>query len=202
MVKKEKKIKEENKEMQEDKATETEEQTEAQAEVQAENNTQADEQEKQEETDEKSDQPSPEEEISELKNRYIRLSAEFDNYRKRTLKEKSELIRSAGEDILSGLLPVLDDFDRAMDNLEKANSLESVKEGIELIHTKFKEFMKQKGVVEIEARHQEFDTDMHEAVTKIPAPEEDLKGKIVDVIEKGYYLNDKVMRYAKVVVGE
>jgi len=140
--------------------------------------------------------------VQELKDKYVRLSAEFDNYRKRTLKEKMELSKSAGEDILISILPVVDDFDRAVKSVDEANDIVAIKEGVHLIYAKFKEFLNQKGVKEIDALHKEFDTDEHEALTKIPAPEEDLKGKVVDVIEKGYLLNEKVIRFSKVVVGE
>ncbi|PLX15059.1 MAG: nucleotide exchange factor GrpE [Salinivirgaceae bacterium] len=142
------------------------------------------------------------EQVEKLNDRYLRLQAEFDNYRKRTLKERAEMLKSAGEDVLLSLLTVVDDMDRAMDNVEKAEDIEAVKTGMKLIDQKFNDFIKQKGVTEIDALHQDFDTDLHEAVTKIPAPEEKLKGKIVDVIQKGYKLNDKVIRFAKVVIGE
>jgi molecular chaperone GrpE len=134
--------------------------------------------------------------------KYLRLSAEFDNYRKRTLKEKTDLIRTANEDLLKDILSVVDDFDRGVEHLDKSEDQDALKKGIHLIHNKFKEFLKQKGIKEIEAKEQTFDLDYHEAVTKIPAPSEDMKGKVVDVIEKGYTLNDKVIRYAKVVVGD
>lgn len=140
--------------------------------------------------------------MSEMNDKYIRLSAEFDNYRKRTLKEKSELIKTAGGDVLSDILPVADDFERALQSMETAADIDAVKDGIGLIFNKFKEFLSNKGIVEIEAVNQEFDTDLHEAITKIPAPEEDLKGKVVDVIQKGYKIDEKVIRFAKVVVGE
>jgi molecular chaperone GrpE len=113
-----------------------------------------------------------------------------------------ELSKSAGEGLLLGLLPVIDDFDRARAHLGTASDLDAVKEGIDLIYNKFKEFLKQQGVTEIETEEQEFDSELHEAVTKIPAPSEDKKGKIIDCIQKGYKLNDKVIRYPKVVVGE
>ncbi len=145
---------------------------------------------------------SYEEKINELTDKYLRLSAEFDNYRKRTLKEKIELTKSAGEDILKNILPVMDDFERGLQNIDNANEITAVKQGINLIYIKFKEFLNQYGVREIDATEKEFDIDYHEAVTKIPAGREDLKGKVVDVIEKGYVLNDKVIRYSKVVVGE
>lgn len=143
-----------------------------------------------------------EEELNELRDKYVRLSAEFDNYRKRTLKEKMELTKSAGESILLNIIPVVDDFERGMETMDKASDIDAVKEGIHLIHNKFKDFLKQSGVKEIEARDKEFNTDEHDAVTKIPAPGEEQKGKVVDVIEKGYKLNDRVIRFSKVVVGE
>lgn len=135
-------------------------------------------------------------------NKYLRLSAEFDNYRKRTLKEKADLSKYAKEDVLKEILSVVDDFERGIDNIEKSEDVTSLKEGVNLIYTKFIEFTRQNGVKEIEAKEKEFDLDFHEAITKIPAPNEDLKGKVVDVIEKGYLLNDKVIRYSKVVIGE
>ena len=138
----------------------------------------------------------------EINDKYLRLSAEFDNYKKRTLKEKMELIKSGGENVLMGILPVIDDFERAMDSLNKTNDINAVKEGINLIYGKFKEFINQKGIKEIESKNNDFDTDLHEAITKIPVGDESLKGKIVDVIQKGYFLNDKVIRYSKVVIGE
>jgi molecular chaperone GrpE len=138
----------------------------------------------------------------ELQDKYIRLSAEFDNYRKRTLKEKSELIRSANEELLKDILPVVDDFERGIDFIDKSQDLEALRTGIHLIYSKFSDFLKQEGLKEIEAKEQVFNLEFHEALTKIPAPSEELKGKVMDVIEKGYMLNEKVIRYAKVVVGE
>jgi len=138
----------------------------------------------------------------EINDKYLRLSAEFDNYRKRTLRERMELTKTAAESVMLSILPVTDDFERAMHSIEQGMDFEATKEGILLIYNKFKEFNKQNGITEIEAAGKEFNTDLHEALTKIPAPTEDMKGKIVDVIQKGYYLNDKVIRFAKVVVGE
>ena len=143
-----------------------------------------------------------EQELQEQKEKYLRLSADFDNFRKRTMKEKIDLTKQAGEEIFARILPVLDNLERAMKSVEEAKDLEAVKEGMLLIHIMFKDYLGQQGVKEIDAMHQEFDTDVHDAVTKIPAPDKKLKGKIVDVIEKGYFLNDKVLRYAKVVIGE
>ncbi len=143
-----------------------------------------------------------ESELLELKDKHIRLQAEFDNYRKRTLKERMELLKTASESLLVTILPVIDDFDRAMQTLEMVETDDATKEGVKLIYNKFQDFLKQNGVKEIEAKEQNFDTDLHEAITKIPAPTEELKGKIVDVVQKGYFLNDKVIRFSKVVIGE
>ncbi len=140
--------------------------------------------------------------LEEQKDRYLRLSAEFDNYRKRTLKERSDMLKTVNGDTLSGMLPVLDDLERAMQSMQKATDVDAVREGVVLIYNKIQEFLKNKGIVEIDAMNQVFDTDLHEAITKIPAPTEDLKGKVVDVIQKGYKIDTKVIRYAKVVVGE
>jgi molecular chaperone GrpE len=143
-----------------------------------------------------------EEKLMELSDKHLRLQAEFDNFRKRTVKEKADLIKSGGESVLTGILPVIDDFERAIQSLKDVPEDDAGKQGTLLIYSKFREFLKQNNVKEIEALHNDFDVDMHEALTQIPAPEEKLKGKVVDVIQKGYTLNDKVIRYAKVVVGE
>jgi molecular chaperone GrpE len=143
-----------------------------------------------------------EEVIDQKNDQFIRLQAEFDNYRKRTLKEKMELTKSAGESLLVNILPLVDDFERALDSMKESKKDDPVKQGLDLIYKRFIDFLNQNGVKEIEAAGQEFDTDLHEAITKIPAPSEELKGKIVDVVQKGYMLNDKVIRYAKVVIGE
>jgi len=140
--------------------------------------------------------------LLELKDRHIRLQAEFDNYRKRTMKERMELLKTANESLLVSILPVVDDFDRANQTLDAVEEENPVKEGVKLIYNKFQDFLKQNGIKEIEAIGKDFDTDLHEAITKIPAPTEDLAGKIVDVVQKGYYLNEKVIRFAKVVIGE
>jgi molecular chaperone GrpE len=150
----------------------------------------------------KSKMISYEEKIKELTDKYIRLSAEFDNYRKRTLKEKIELTKSAGEELLKNILPIMDDFERGMKTINNASDITAIKQGIDLIYNKFRDFLNQNGVREIDAKNKEFNIDYHEAVTKIPATKKDLKGKVVDVIEKGYTLNDKVIRYSKVVIGE
>ncbi|MDE5638466.1 MAG: nucleotide exchange factor GrpE [Odoribacter sp.] len=143
-----------------------------------------------------------EEKAATVSEKYLRLSAEFDNYRKRTVKEKAELIKSAGEDILSRILPVVDNFERALASIEKSDDVAALRQGVELIYNSFRDFLTQNGVKEIECMHADFNTDEQEAVTKIPAPSEELKGKVVDCIQKGYTLNGKVMRFAKVVVGE
>ncbi len=147
-------------------------------------------------------EPTIEEQLADYKDRYMRLSAEFDNFRKRTRKEREDLIKTAGESVIVNMLPVVDDFDRALKAMDVATDLEPVKEGVVLIVNKFNEFLKRQGVVEIEAVGHSLNTDLHEAITQIPAPSKALKGKIVDVIQKGYRLNEKVIRYSKVIVGE
>ena len=159
------------------------------------------------EAEKAADQPAEKEEdwhgkYDELNDKYLRLMAEFDNYRKRTLKEKMDLTKYAEEDVLKGILKVVDDMERAINNLDTAPDMNAVKEGVELIYKKFKSFLETRGLKEVEAMHQDLDTDKHEAVAKFTAPSEDLKGKIIDVVEKGYYLHDKIIRYAKVVIGE
>ncbi len=143
-----------------------------------------------------------EEELLELKDKHIRLQAEFDNYRKRTLKERMELVKTASEGLLISILPVIDDFDRAIQTLDSVEEESPIKDGVKLIYNKFQDFLKQNGVKEIDAKDQNFDTDLHEAITKIPAPTKELIGKNVDVVQKGYFLNDKVIRFSKVVIGE
>lgn len=140
--------------------------------------------------------------IEEQKDKYLRLSAEFDNYRKRTMKEKSELILNGGEKSLSSILPVVDDFERAIKTMETATDVQAVKEGVELIYNKFMATLAQNGVKVIETKDQPLNTDYHEAIAVIPAPSEAQKGKILDCVQTGYTLNDKVLRHAKVVVGE
>jgi len=142
------------------------------------------------------------EKFADLNDKFLRLNAEYDNYRKRTLKEKMELVKSGGESVLMQILPVVDNLERAMQVIRDAKDIDAVKEGIELIHSKFKDFLTMNGIREIESHNEDFDTDIHEAITKIPAPTPELKGKVVDVVEKGYFLHDKVMRFAKVVIGE
>lgn len=155
-----------------------------------------------EEPEEEEKEPTAEEKLAELQDKYLRLSAEYDNFRKRTLKEKIDLQKSANEGLLVALLHVADDFDRALQSVDQAKDIEAVKEGLNLISGKFSGFLSQHGVKEMDAVHKEFDTDLHEAITKIPAPQKKFKGKVVDVVQKGYYLNEKVLRYAKVVIGE
>ena len=140
--------------------------------------------------------------LTESQDKYLRLSAEFDNYRKRTLKERIELTKTAGEEILTGFLPLMDDFDRARLAMQNAQDMEALREGLDLIYKKMSDFLSREGIQEIPAMGESFSTDWHEAITKIPAPEASQKGKIVDVIQKGYFLHEKVIRFAKVVIGE
>ncbi len=134
--------------------------------------------------------------------KYLRLSAEFDNYRKRTLKEKAELIKNGGEKTLTAILPVLDDLERALHTAETSNDVESLRKGIELIYGKFLKVLAQEGLQKIETEGKDFDTDYHEAIALVPAPSEDVKGKILDCVQTGYTLNDKVIRHAKVAVAQ
>lgn len=140
--------------------------------------------------------------LEELSDKHLRLQAEFDNFRRRTLKEKAELIKSGGESVLVSILPVIDDFERALGLLKNVADEDAGKQGTLLIYNKFSEFLKQNNVKEINALNQDFDVDLHEAITKVPAPEENMKGKVVDVVQKGYTLNEKVIRFAKVVIGD
>ena len=140
--------------------------------------------------------------IEEQKDKYLRLSAEFDNYRKRTLKEKTELIKNGAEKTLTAILPILDDFERALKNLEATEETKAMKEGVELIFTKFQKVLQQEGLQAIETEGKDFDVDFCEAIALVPAPSEDLKGKILDCVQTGYMLNDKVIRHAKVVVAQ
>ncbi len=140
--------------------------------------------------------------VEELKDKYLRLSAEFDNYRKRTMKEKAELVLNGGEKTIGSILPVVDDLERALKNMESATDVKAVKEGVELIYNKFITVLGQNGVKAIETKDQPLNTDYHEAIAVIPAPEDGQKGKILDCVQTGYTMNDKVIRHAKVVVGE
>ena len=139
---------------------------------------------------------------AELQDRYLRQAAEFDNCRKRTMKEKAELIKSAAEKLMVAELPVIDDMDRALENMEKGADAEACIEGFKLIVQKFKNILTQQGLEKIETEGQDFDTDFHEAIALIPAPTEELKGKILDCVQQGYKLGDKVIRHAKVAVGQ
>ena len=153
-----------------------------------------------------SEQSSAEEELTrkltEMQDKYIRLSAEFDNYRKRTLREKIELSRTGGESVITSLLPVVDDFDRAIVSMGDTDDCTAIKQGLELINTKLSAFLKQNGVSEIKAINEPFNPDIHEAVTSTPVDDESLKGMVIEVIRKGYTLHEKVIRFPKVVVGE
>lgn len=141
-------------------------------------------------------------EISDLKDKNLRLMAEFDNYRRRSSKEKLDLIKTAGEDLIVRILPLVDDFERGIKAMENSSDAQAVKEGIDLIYSKFISFLKDNGVSAIPTEDEAFNTDLHEAVTTFPAPTEEQKGKIIDCLSKGYTLNEKVIRFAKVVVGE
>jgi len=139
--------------------------------------------------------------VNELNDKYLRLYSEFDNFRKRTFKEKIDLSRTASENIIVDLLPVLDDFDRAIASMASTDNIEAIKEGEQLIHAKMKAIFASKGLQEIKSIGESFDTDFHEAITSIPAPTEDLKNKVIDEVQKGYTLHDKVIRFSKVITG-
>ena len=153
-------------------------------------------------TDEGTAEQTMEEKYNELNDKFVRLYAEFDNFRRRTNKEKVDLISSASASILKDLVPVLDDFERALENNEKSDDIEAVKEGVKLVAHKFKSLLESKGLKQMVAKGEPFDSEFHEAIANIPAPEDSLKGKVVDDVEKGYLLNEKVIRFAKVVVGQ
>ena len=140
--------------------------------------------------------------ITDLQDKYLRLSAEFDNYRKRTIKEKSEIIKTAAEKTITAILPVLDDMVRALLNLQKSDDAQALREGMELINAKFLKILSQEGLNKIETEGADFNTDFHEAIAMIPAPSEDQKGKVLDCVQTGYKLNDKVIRHAKVAVAQ
>lgn len=142
------------------------------------------------------------EKVAMFEDKYLRQVAEFDNYRKRTMKEKAELIKNGGERAIESILPVLDDFERALANMSKDESAAEILTGIELIYNKFIGILKQNGLQKIETEGADFDTDFHEAIAMIPTPDESLKGKVLDCVQTGYTLNDKVIRHAKVAVGE
>ena len=140
-------------------------------------------------------------EVDELRDKNLRLVAEFDNFRKRSAKERIELISTAGKDVVQSLLDALDDSYRALKQMETDNDATSIKEGATLVFHKFQHLLQQKGLKPMDCQGKEFDADLHEAITEVPAPTEDMKGKILDVVQPGYYLNDKLIRHAKVVVG-
>jgi len=139
--------------------------------------------------------------IDELNDKFLRLYSEFDNYKRRTSKEKIEIITSAGKSVISTLLPVLDDFERAIKSNENIDNVAVLKDGIKLIHNKLNSILIKNGLEPMDAKGQEFNSDLHEAITNVPAPTEEMKGKVIEELERGYYLNGKVIRYAKVIVG-
>ena len=142
------------------------------------------------------------EKLAEMQDKYLRLSAEFDNYRKRTLKEKMDISKYAGEEIMKDILPIIDDFDRALKHMESSPDCEGIKEGIDLIYNKFIDYLKRQGIKEIESLNEVFNVDIHDAAAKVQVEEEEKNGKVVEVLLKGYYLKDKVLRHSKVVIGE
>ncbi|WP_428742662.1 nucleotide exchange factor GrpE [Tenacibaculum sp.] len=148
------------------------------------------------------EEPTPEELIQAERDKYLRLFAEFENYKKRTSKERIELFKTASQELMTALLPIMDDFDRGLAEIKKTEDSELLK-GMELINSKFKNTLTQKGLVEIEVKAgDDFDAEIHDAITQIPAPTDDLKGKIIDCVEKGYKLGDKIIRHPKVVIGQ
>ncbi len=155
-----------------------------------------------EQAEEKSPLELAEEQIADLKDKYLRQVAEFDNYRKRTMKERAELILNGGEKVITALLPVLDDMERAIDNGAKTDDPEVLREGMVLIHQKMMKILEAQGVSTIDTDNQDFDTDVHEAVAMVPGMGDDKKGKVIDCLTRGYKLNDKVIRHAKVAVGQ
>ena len=151
---------------------------------------------------EKANEPTAEERYAELNNKYLRLHAEFDNFRKRTNKEKVDIINTAGASVLKDIIPTLDDFERAIKNNETSQDIDSVKEGFKLIFNKFRTTLEAKGLKAMDSEGKDFDVEIHEAIANIPAPSKKQRGKVIEAVEKGYYLNDKVIRFAKVVVGQ
>jgi molecular chaperone GrpE len=140
-------------------------------------------------------------ELADQKDKFIRLYSEFENYKRRTAKEKLEFASMANKDLMSALLPIVDDMERAEKSMETATDIEALKEGLKLVFNKFAKTLEGKGLKMIDAQGQPFDSEFHEAITQIPSPSEDLKGKVVDVVEKGFFLNDKIIRFAKVIIG-
>ena len=192
--------KKEQEQVKEEELQQEETQTEAQnAEVESQNA----------ETDQSAKEETPEDKIAALQaeleksqKEYLFLMAEFDNYRKRTVKEKAELIKNGGEKAMLGLLPVIDDFERAIDAIDNSSDVESLKEGVDLIYNKFMKYLESQQVKPMESTGTDFDADIYEAVTTFPAPDESMKGKVIDTVQKGYTINEKVLRHAKVVVGQ
>lgn len=192
--------KKEQEQVKEEELQQEETQTEAQnAEVESQNT----------ETEQSAKEETPEDKIAALQaeleksqKEYLFLMAEFDNYRKRTVKEKAELIKNGGEKAMLGLLPVIDDFERAIDAIDKSSDVEGLKEGVDLIYNKFMKYLESQQVKPMESTGTDFDADIYEAVTTFPAPDESMKGKVIDTVQKGYTINEKVLRHAKVVVGQ
>ncbi len=192
--------KNEQEQVKEEELQQEETQTEAQnAEVESQNA----------ETEQSAKEETPEDKIAALQaeleksqKEYLFLMAEFDNYRKRTVKEKAELIKNGGEKAMLGLLPVIDDFERAIDAIDKSSDVEGLKEGVDLIYNKFMKYLESQQVKPMESTGTDFDADIYEAVTTFPAPDESMKGKVIDTVQKGYTINEKVLRHAKVVVGQ
>ena len=141
-------------------------------------------------------------ELTEVQDKYLRMYSEFENFKRRTTKESADLLRSANQETLVSLLPVLDDFDRAQKSIQSTDGNDAIKTGVDLVYNKLKNILSQKGLKEMESTNQQSDSEFHEAITKIPVGTEEMKGKVVDTLEKGYFLNEKVIRFAKVVVGE
>ena len=141
-------------------------------------------------------------ELQEQKEKYIRLYADFDNFKRRNAKERVELIQTAGREVIQSMLEVMDDCDRAEKQMQKSDDLKQIREGIQLVFTKFRNTLQSKGLKEMKSIGEEFNPDVHEAITEIPVPDENMKGKVVDEVEKGYMLNDKIIRFSKVVVGK
>ena len=149
------------------------------------------------------EEPTPEELLQTEKDKFLRLFAEFENYKKRTTRERIELFRTAGQEVMTSLLPVVDDFERALSHIEEGEEADELRKGVELIYQKFYSTLEQKGLSKIETNAGDvFDAEIHEAITQIPAPTEDLKGKVIDCVEKGYKLGDKIIRFPKVVIGQ
>lgn len=192
--------KKEQEQVKEEELQQEETQTEAQnAEVESQNA----------ETEQPAKEETPEDKIAALQaeleksqKEYLFLMAEFDNYRKRTVKERAELIKNGGEKAMLGLLPVIDDFERAIDAIDKSSDVEGLKEGVDLIYNKFMKYLESQQVKPMESTGTDFDADIYEAVTTFPAPDESMKGKVIDTVQKGYTINEKVLRHAKVVVGQ